>query len=476
VAIPETRGAGQLFEAPKLARVVAHRLEDEIVERGWPVGEVIGSETELLQRFGVSRAVLREAVRLVEHTGAARMRRGPGGGLVVAEPNRDAVVRAMGIWFSFVGVTLAEMLEARLPVLVELSRLAAGRVDDSMAARARTAAAEIAAADEPLARRLGAIDALVAGIGGNPALSLVREGVSQLGIRRLRSGRSWFEPAFTAAEEAAVMAAHVELVDAVVRGDDDRAADILTGHTELLLARLREGGARRDGRRAAPAAGGKLAERVAEAMHHDIERRGWPVGDVLGSEADLIERYGVSRAILREAVRIVEHHGAIRTKRGPRGGFVVQAPDRSALVRAARLVLEYEGVTVPQLLEARGVLDVAAAREAAIACTAADAERLRRVITAEERSGDAAVSFDALHDAVATTAGNRVFVLFVDLMATLARSHLTLDDRDRAGLAELSVEVHRAHERIAEAIIAGDAVLAEQRMARHVRASGAVLH
>jgi DNA-binding FadR family transcriptional regulator len=133
-------------------------------------------------------------------------------------------------------------------------------------------------------------------------------------------------------------------------------------------------------------------------------------------------------------------------------------------------------VTVPQLLEARGVLDVAAAREAAIACTAADAERLRRVLEAEERSGDAAVSFDALHDAVATTAGNRVFVLFVDLMATLARGHLTLDERDRAGLAELSVEVHRAHERIAEAIITGDAALAEKRMARHVRASGAVLH
>jgi DNA-binding FadR family transcriptional regulator len=338
MAILDTRGDGRPFEAPKLARVVAHRLEDEIVERGWPVGDVIGSETELLQRFGVSRAVLREAVRLVEHTGAARMRRGPGGGLVVAEPNRDAVVRAMGIWFAFVGVTLAEMLEARLPVLVELSRLAAQRVDDAAAARARAAAAEIAAADMPLARRLGAGDALIAGLGGNPALSLVREGISQLGLRRLRSGRSWFEPAFTAADESAAMAAHVDLVDAVVDGDGDRAADILTRHTELLLARLREGAPRRDGRRAAPAVG-KLAERVAEAMHDDIERRGWPIGDVLGSEADLIERYGVSRAVLREAVRIVEHHGAIRTKRGPRGGFVVQAPDRSALVRAARLVL-----------------------------------------------------------------------------------------------------------------------------------------
>ena len=66
--------------APKLATVVARSIENQVVALGWPVGEVLGSEAELLERFGVSRAVLREAVRIVEHTGAARMRRGPGGG------------------------------------------------------------------------------------------------------------------------------------------------------------------------------------------------------------------------------------------------------------------------------------------------------------------------------------------------------------------------------------------------------------
>ena len=117
------------IKAPKLASVVVRRLEDEVVDRGWPVGEVLGSETELLDRFGVSRAVFREAVRIVEHTGAARMRRGPGGGLVVSEPNRTAVVTAMGVWFSFTGVTIAELLDARAPLLASASRLAAERAD-----------------------------------------------------------------------------------------------------------------------------------------------------------------------------------------------------------------------------------------------------------------------------------------------------------------------------------------------------------
>ena len=88
------------ISAPTLASVVASRIEDEVVARGWPIGEVLGSETELIERFAVSRAVLREAVRLVEHAGVARMRRGPGGGLVVSEPDRRAVVRAMAVWCS----------------------------------------------------------------------------------------------------------------------------------------------------------------------------------------------------------------------------------------------------------------------------------------------------------------------------------------------------------------------------------------
>ena len=83
------------IRAPTLASVIARRLEDEIVARGWPVGEVLGSESELLEYFGVSRAVFREAVRVVENTGAARMRRGPGGGLIVSADGFMFINRAL---------------------------------------------------------------------------------------------------------------------------------------------------------------------------------------------------------------------------------------------------------------------------------------------------------------------------------------------------------------------------------------------
>ena len=64
----------------KLAAGVARRILTDVVDRGWPVGEVLGSQAELIERYGVSRAVFREAVRLVENQGVAFMRRGPGAG------------------------------------------------------------------------------------------------------------------------------------------------------------------------------------------------------------------------------------------------------------------------------------------------------------------------------------------------------------------------------------------------------------
>src|ERR1700751_3349302 len=82
----------------KRAAKVADRIIEDVMAMGWPVGEVLGSETELLERYNVSRAVFREAVRLIEHQQVARTRRGPGGGLVVTEPTVDAGIDAVVLY------------------------------------------------------------------------------------------------------------------------------------------------------------------------------------------------------------------------------------------------------------------------------------------------------------------------------------------------------------------------------------------
>src|SRR6266487_6363834 len=56
----------------KKAEIVADQIAQTIVGQRWEPGELFGSEVELIARYGVSRAVFREAVRLLEHHGLAR--------------------------------------------------------------------------------------------------------------------------------------------------------------------------------------------------------------------------------------------------------------------------------------------------------------------------------------------------------------------------------------------------------------------
>ena len=93
-------------------------------------GELVGTEPELIEREGVSRALLREAVRLLEHHHIARMRRGPGGGLFVMAPSANAVTETAAIYLARRGMTLAELAELRTGVEVAITDLAAERIDD----------------------------------------------------------------------------------------------------------------------------------------------------------------------------------------------------------------------------------------------------------------------------------------------------------------------------------------------------------
>src|SRR3954454_8179641 len=97
----------------KLAQAVAGRLRDDIVASGWPVGSVVGSESDLLARYGISRAVLREAVRLLEYHSVARMRRGPGGGLVVGTPDPQASIDTMALYLEYRKVSAADLVAVR---------------------------------------------------------------------------------------------------------------------------------------------------------------------------------------------------------------------------------------------------------------------------------------------------------------------------------------------------------------------------
>lgn len=210
-----------------------------------------------------------------------------------------------------------------------------------------------------------------------------------------------------------------------------------------------------------------LAQRVAAQIEQDIISNGWQVGTVIGSVADLVERMGVSRTILREAVRIVEQHDVARMRRGPGGGLVVTAPDAEAVQRVASLYLSFAGVQPQQLYETRAAIEVACAGMAAERITEQGIERIRQIIAAEEEMGEQALHSRRHHDlhiVIADLTGNPAMSLFVTVLTQLTPSG------PRTNIPEETARYHAAHEALASAVISGDPALAQHRMRRHLSA------
>lgn len=223
-----------------------------------------------------------------------------------------------------------------------------------------------------------------------------------------------------------------------------------------------------------PPGGPRLAEVVASQIEQEIIRLGWPVGTVIGSEADLIDRMGVSRAVFREAVRIVEHHNIARMRRGPGGGLVVTEPEPDAVQKAVALYLSYAGVERQQLFETRVALELACTAQAAERITEAGVARLREVLELEEALKERALTTGHSHDlhiVIAELTGNPAMTLFVKVLTelTLLRQLPAADPKQEAASS------HGAHEAIVQAIISGDASLAQHRMRRHLEAVASYL-
>jgi DNA-binding FadR family transcriptional regulator len=458
--------------------VIAAEIEADVIARGWPVGEVIGSEAELLTRYRVSRGILREAVRLVEHKQVAAMRRGPGGGLVVVEPDAGPVIDAVAVYVCHAEITLAELFEARKAIETAAVALATDTLDEVHLAELRTRyrldrdGTADGGADPPDVHEL---HRRIATLTGNPAFELFASVLTRLTALYVgslevtpRRGRQWR----TASEDA-----HRSVVEALVAGDAGLGAHRMRRHLDALEQFLHR---RRTPQTVIPELLGagagdsthrKRAEDLARTIVREVAQSGWPVGTVLGSEGDLIERYDVSRAVLREAVRLLEHHQVAQMRRGPGGGLVVTEPGTAAIVDVSALYLEYRGIEPQHLYQVRVALELAGVRLATERLDDQAGRRIRDCLTAEERNRHAdlnVVSHD-LHLLLIELAGNRLLALFLRIVVQLSAWH-TPPVRSPRPKELIAADVHRTHRAIAEAVLAGDVDLARARMQKHLRA------
>lgn len=454
----------------KLAAQVARRIESDIIEAGWPVGELFGSETELRTRYRVSRAVLREAVRIVEHHGVAHMRRGPAGGLIVRAPDAAPSARALVIYLGQVRTTIPDVVHARLLLEPLAAAMAARSITEEGIAALRAGYAREAA--QPAMEIQDGLHAMLGELSGNAAVALFVQVLTLL----TRHYASAHEPGEQEMRQARADSAraHRAIVEATIAGDVALAEHRVAGHLRALGRWLGTGShPPADGTIAEPdTVAQKLAEIVADRIRVDIARAGLAEGELAGSEQDLLVRYGVSRAVLREAVRLLEYHSVAGMRRGPGGGLIVNRPDPSASVEAIALYLEYQGIDFDGLRIVRDAIELGCIeRVVARRGEPGVAERLRaaqRLDTTTQASLEA--RSHVFHTELAELTGNPVLALFQRILTVLSARHLraTPNTGSVPTTEVMAAEVARVHGSIAEAALAGDVGLAKHRMRRHL--------
>jgi DNA-binding FadR family transcriptional regulator len=484
---PDLNSRGRPHEV-KLARRVARELEKQLLAADLPVGTIHASETELRQRFGVSRAVVREAIRLVEHHGLAVMRRGPYGGLVVRAPDARPLTNAVVVYLEYVGTTVEDLLAVRALLEPLAARLAAQNLTEEHIQALRDTLAEERSHGELAPGTRDLVHLLVGRIGGNRVLGLFIDVLVQLTARYARIPPPPGEDAARALN-AASDHAHERITDAIVAGNAmlaehrtlrhlDAMRDwLLSARQDPIRHRPADDEAMPDG--AEPSVGSgkeKLAEAVARRLMADIAASGVGVGEIYGSEPELQARFGVSRAAFREAVRLLEYHSVARMRRGPYGGLVVTRPDPSASVEAMAVYLEYQRVAADELRAVRDVIEVGALGMLSERMDDALAEQVRAAhrVRPDTPGAEVAVLAHDFHIRLTELTGNPVLALFLRILLAVWDLHQTSPSTRPSDRGEGATAVSHVHDRIVEAIAARDLSLARHRMRRHLDALDAL--
>ena len=217
----------------------------------------------------------------------------------------------------------------------------------------------------------------------------------------------------------------------------------------------------------------KAADVLAGILREKILNGQLDEGSDLPNERDLGTQSGLSRASVREALRILEGEGLLATRVGRNGGSAVVRPTMATIERSVGIFIRGQRIRFEAVLETRTAIEPPSARFAALHRTDADLAAIDKAhLKLEVASRDSDISAYVRanldwHLEVVRASHNELLIAF---FSAISQSVRVATDLEGFNSPEVRNAVIAAHLRVRDAIVAQDGEAAFRRMGRHVTA------
>lgn len=216
-------------------------------------------------------------------------------------------------------------------------------------------------------------------------------------------------------------------------------------------------------------------ELVIAAVEEQIAAGSLSVGDRLPGERELAGLLGVSRAAVREAMRALEAFGVVRAGVGVGrdSGTILTAMSSESLTQFLRLHVALANFPMPDVIEARVMLERWSARLAARSATGEDKDALTELVARMDAPDIDRQTFNELdtqfHVALAEAGRNRLVADLTTAIRGSMRRPILRSFQENPDWETVRARLHGGHREVLDAILAGDGARAADVLEEHIR-------
>jgi GntR family transcriptional repressor for pyruvate dehydrogenase complex len=215
----------------------------------------------------------------------------------------------------------------------------------------------------------------------------------------------------------------------------------------------------------------KVCQHISDQIRNAIFDGRLKPGDKLPFERELIEKFKVSKATLREALRSLEVLGFLEIRKGVSGGAFVTEVDMTKARDSFTNFLLFKNLSLKDLSEVRLLLEPYIAEKATLAITKEDLNRLGKLIKDSEHAIKNDMAFESrkdeieFHRIIASITGNPILMFILDFVENLLIDTKAILKPGK----EFSSKVLKAHKRIYNALLEKNVKKVHEEMVRHIR-------